>query len=59
MRAGCVSLPPSAGAMATVEATWTAVSVGTVPVPELHLRGVAHQEVFGAGSTSDFIAISS
>ena len=45
MRSGCVALPNQAGAAASVEAAWTPTMPGLLPVPQLHLRDVAHQEL--------------
>ena len=49
-KTGCVALPADAGSVATVEASWTAQTTGSLPAPQLRLRDVAQQEVHGAGS---------
>ena len=56
VRAGCVSLTPSTGT-ATIEASWVPTLTGTLPAPELHLRDISHQEIFDAGSSTEFIQI--
>lgn len=55
-RAGCVSLSAEGGT-ATIEASWLPTIAGTLPVPEIHLRDVSHQEVFDAGSSTEFINV--
>lgn len=56
VRAGCVGLSAEGGA-ATIEASWVPTISGLLPVPEIHLRDVSHQEVFDAGSNTEFINI--
>ena len=56
VRAGCVGLLAQGGT-ATVEASWVPTIAGSLPVPEIHLRDVSHQEVFDAGSNNEFIQI--
>lgn len=56
MRSGCVALPNQAGAAASVEAVWIPTMPGLLPVPQLHLRDVAHQEL-SDGTGSDLVQV--
>ncbi|EIE24384.1 hypothetical protein COCSUDRAFT_52946 [Coccomyxa subellipsoidea C-169] len=51
-RVSYVTLPSQAGSFVTVEAAWTAVSPGALPVPQLRLRDVAQKEVYDGASAS-------
>ena len=55
-RSGCVALPNQAGAAASVEAAWIPSMPGLLPVPQLHLRDVAHQEL-SDGTASDLVRV--
>lgn len=47
---GVVMLDGYAGALATIEALWMPLKLGTLPVPVLHLQDAVYQEVFDVGS---------
>lgn len=56
MRSGSVRLLPEQSA-ATVEASWVPVTAGMLPVPQLLLPDIPHQEVFDVGDSNHLINV--
>ena len=56
-RTGFVRLPVQRRSTATVEATWVPVSAGMLPMPQLLLPDIPHQEVFDVGDNNHLITV--
>ena len=56
-RCGSVRLPLERSSAATVEATWLPVKSGMLPMPQLLLPDIPHQEVFDVGDSNHVINV--
>lgn len=56
-RSGSVRLSLEGRSAATVEATWVPTSPGMLPMPQLLLPDIPHQEVFDVGDSNHLITV--